>query len=87
MCIQVSVGTERCYRQPVPQRGLDGVSSYAAVSNQLRIPSLTPSHTNLTGVFNDCPFLSACDPFLSNLRRDRRFEPLMSQVKAVEDRL
>jgi hypothetical protein len=34
------------------------------------------------GVVN-YPFLFARDPFLSNLRRDRRFEPLMAQVKAV----
>ena len=34
------------------------------------------------GVVN-YPFLFARDPFLSNLRRDRRFEPQMAQVKAV----
>lgn len=38
------------------------------------------------GVVN-YPFLSTRDPFLSNLRRDPRFEPLMAQVKAVWQRL
>ena len=33
------------------------------------------------------PFLSARDPFLSNLRRDGRFEPLMARVKAIWERL
>ena len=38
------------------------------------------------GVVN-CPFLSARDPYLANLRGDSRFEPLMAQVKAVWQRL